>query len=163
MIDFPKTAQGAALLATSEDLIQEGYDWYLANGTYDWYLVTTPDQYHPTSLEITVDSGEHWVPNIEFGYTNPNLHRRIDQDYSIPADSNYLLARYQDYNKHLVDIRTPENKNIVTEDSEPLLGPYIEHGDAYKQTFQIGVWGYNSYRTTQTYIHDEESTTCEIP
>ena len=35
--------------------------------------------------------------------------------------------------------------------------------DQYDQNFDILVAGTNSYRTTETITHDEESTTCEIP
>lgn len=30
-------------------------------------------------------------------------------------------------------------------------------------TYKIGVYGYDSYRMTETFVHDEESRTCEIP
>lgn len=31
------------------------------------------------------------------------------------------------------------------------------------KTYKIGIFGVDSYRTTETYIHDEESTTSEVP
>lgn len=81
------------------------------------------------------DLGDSLVPNTpDFGYTHTNLHRRIDDDPIIPAGSNYPFVVYDKY------------------------------GNPYKQSVKIGVWdGLNSYRTTTTYTHDEESTTCEIP
>lgn len=39
----------------------------------------------------------------------------------------------------------------------------IFYEDQYDQNFDILVAGTNSYRTTETITHDEESTTCEIP
>ena len=70
----------------------------------------------------------------DFGYTNPNLHRRIDQDPVIEPGSDYPFV------------------------------PYDKDGNPYKQHVTIGVWdGVKSYRTTETFTHDEDSTTCEIP
>lgn len=58
----------------------------------------------------------------QLGFTNPNLHRRIDPQ--TPADPKEVRPR----------------------------------------EYTIGVYdGINSYRTTQIFYHDEESTTSEIP
>ena len=86
-------------------------------------------------LILMTDSGEDLSPNVpDFGYTHHNLHRRIDQDPEIPPGSDYPFVKYD------------------------------KDGNAFKQTVVIGVWdGVNSYRTTTTYTHDEESETCEIP
>lgn len=81
-----------------------------------------------TEVEICVNK------DVELRYTNPNLHRRIDQEAEIPPGSDYKLVVY---------------------DAE---------GNPYKQHVKLGVLdGMNSYRVTETFIHDEESTTCEIP
>lgn len=84
---------------------------------------------------ISTDSGRHFVVNEKVaGYTSPNLHRRIDQDAVIPFGTDYPFVQYD------------------------------EEGNAYKQTIVVGTWdGLNSYRTTTTYTHDEESETSEIP
>ena len=86
-------------------------------------------------LELVADFGAVILRNMgEMGYTHPNLHRRIDQNPEIPQGSNYPFVKYR------------------------------EDGTAYPQHVVIGVWdGRNSYRTTTTYTHDEESETCEIP
>ena len=86
-------------------------------------------------LILATDDGTDLVYNSgELGYTNPNLHRRIHDEAEVPIGSNYPFVHYRD------------------------------DGTAYPQHSVIGVWdGINSYRTTTTYIHDEESTTCEIP
>lgn len=93
-------------------------------------------------LVITTDSGESLVPNTgDFGYTHMNLHRRIDDD---PFNNS----------EREVD-PTPGHYPFVYYDAE---------GHPYKQVVKLGVWdGVNSYRTTETLTHDEESTTCEIP
>ena len=120
MIQVPATAHGAARLATAEEIAREQVQYYLANDSED-YLLT--------------DIENFLVPNVpDFGYTNPNLHRRIDNEMIAPPGSNYSFVVY---------------------DSE---------GNAYPQTVKLGIWdGRNSYRTTITHTHDEESTTCEIP
>ena len=59
----------------------------------------------------------------EFGFTHPNLHRRIDP-------------------------RDPEEGSK----------------EVRPKAYTVGVYdGINSYRTVQSFYHDEESTTCEIP
>ena len=58
----------------------------------------------------------------DLGFTNPNLHRRVDPHP--PTDLKEVRAR----------------------------------------NYTIGVYDkLNSYRTTEIFYHDEESTTCEIP
>ena len=120
MVEIPRTARGVARPATEEEIAREESLYYLATDL---------------GFIITTDSGIPLVPNTgEFGYTNPNLHRRIIEDPDIPVGSDYPFVYY---------------------DSE---------GRPYKQSVVLGVWdGIHSYRTTTTYTHDEESTTCEIP
>lgn len=120
MIEIPVTARGLIRPATEQEIEKENGLFYLATDT---------------GLMLMTDSNNLLVPNIdELGYTNPNLHRRVDQDPDIPVGSDYPFVYY---------------------DSE---------GVPYKQNVVIGVWdGVNSYRTTTTFTHDEESTTCEIP
>ena len=120
MIHIPTTARGVARPATPEEIERERLLYYLATDAGD-YLLT--------------DTGDFIVPNVpEFGYTNPNLHRRIDNEIIVEPGSDYPFVKY---------------------DAE---------GNAYPQTVKLGVWdGRCSYRTTTTYTHDEESTTCEIP
>lgn len=58
----------------------------------------------------------------EVGYTNPNLHRRVD-----PQDP-------------------PEGSH------------------KYKPNdYEIGIYSVNSYRTTESHYHDEDTEDCEIP
>ena len=120
MIEFPRTAHGIAVPATAAEIAKE-----------DWFFPLASDE----GLDLTTDEGITIVLNCgEMGYTNPNLHRRIDQNPDIPVGSDYPFVKYR------------------------------EDGTAYPQHVTIGVWdGIYSYRTTTTYIHDEESTTCEIP
>ena len=120
MIHVPMTAHGVARLATDEEIAREQIQYYLADDSCN-YLVT--------------DTGEMLVPNVpNFGYTNPDLHRRIYDEITAPPGSDYPFVVY---------------------DAE---------GNPYPQSVKIGVWdGRHSYRTTTTYTHDEESTTCEIP
>lgn len=120
MIQIPTTARGAARLATKEEIQREQVEYYLADDSQE-YLVT--------------DTLGFLVPNVpDFGYTNPNLHRRIYDEQTAPAGSDYPFVVY---------------------DSE---------GNPYPQSVKLGIWdGIHSYRTTETFTHDEESTTCEIP
>ena len=117
---LPKTAYGMIVPATPEEIAREDSLYPLCTDT-DLLLVT--------------DWGDTIARNTgELGYTNPNLHRRIDQDVIIPPGSDYPFVIYD------------------------------KDGNAYKQAVTIGVWDrIHSYRTTETFIHDEESETCEIP
>lgn len=66
----------------------------------------------PSSLDQELD---------DLGFTNPNLHRRIDP-------------------------QEPTTEGAVAPNS-----------------YVIGIYGKNSHRTVTLYLHDEESTTSEIP
>ena len=120
MTEFPKLAHGVARPATPEEIAKEDYFYPLAS---DEGLILVTD------LDVII------LRNVgEMGFTNPNLHRRIDQNPDIPVGSDYPFVKYR-----------PD-------------------GTAYPQSIVIGVWdGIHSYRTTTPYVHDEESTTCEIP
>ena len=120
MADVATTARGVAKLATPEEIAKEVSKYFLAADT---------------GLTLTSDSGLILAVNLpDFGYTNPNLHRRIDNDPAIEPGSDYPFVHYD------------------------------ENGNPYKQNVVLGVWdGIHSYRTTETFTHDEESTTCEIP
>lgn len=120
MVGYLKTARGLAKPATPEEIAKEDSKYYIASDI---------------ELILTTDTGDLIAPNTgDFGFTHPNLHRRIEDDVTVPEGVSY-----------------------------PLL--YLDpNGVPYKQTIKIGVWdGINSYRTTDTHTHDEESTTCEIP
>lgn len=118
-MEIVATARGLAKPATPKEIAKEEFDFILVADT---------------GCELAIDSGDILYPNSQkFGYTNPNLHRRIDLD-AVGTESDYPFMRYDD------------------------------DGVPYKQSIAIGVWdGYNSYRTTTTHIHDEESIDCEIP
>lgn len=87
------------------------------------------------SLLLT-DSGVSIVTNreAERRYTDPDLHRRIDLEAQGEPGVKYKLVVY---------------------DAE---------GNPYPQVSQLAVWDYmHSTRTIETFIHDEDSETCEIP
>lgn len=117
-MDIATTARGIARLASPEDIEREEFEFILIADS---------------GLELVADCGDLFYPNSKkFGYTHPNLHRRIDLEAI--GDSEYPFMYYD------------------------------ENGLPYNQSIVLGVWdGFNSYRTTTTYIHDEESETCEIP
>ena len=56
------------------------------------------------------------------------------------------------------------SKNCVYSSSAfPMGCEILFYEDQYDQNYDILVAGNNSFRTTETITHDEESTTCEIP
>ena len=91
-----------------------------------------------SGLELLTDTGYSILANYpeELRYTNPDLHRRIDEDADIPPKSTH----------------------------EYVFIAYDANGNPYKQIVNVGILdGMNSYRVMENFIHDEESTTCEIP
>ena len=93
-------------------------------------------------LELLTDSGVPILANtrLEKRYTHPDLHRRINQDAYIPP----------------INPEHPEEGYIFIS--------YDKDGNPYKQFVKVGILdSMHSYRMMETYTHDEESTTCEIP
>lgn len=119
-VEIGRTAHGAARPATPEEIERE-------NRVRDLAV--------DTGLLLCTDNGVPFRLNVpEFGYTNPDLHRRIVTDPEFEPGVHYPFEQYD------------------------------ESGNPYNQSVVLGVWdGLHSFRTTSTYTHDEESTTCEIP
>jgi hypothetical protein len=90
------------------------------------------------------------------GITNPNLHRRIDNspieitgsEYVLSDQDDYILCNQQD-EELLINFYSPFSP------SEPTI--------ALNSSYILNVAGVNSYRTTNTITHEEESTDSEIP
>lgn len=81
------------------------------------------------------------------GITNPNLHRRIDNDLSFISED--------------VALSTENDDVIGTNDGDYVVVPTRVVGG--KADYTVSVGGLNSYRTTERITHDEDSTTEEIP
>lgn len=78
------------------------------------------------------------------GITNPNLHRRVDQDLSFISEAVALST---------------DNDEIIGADAEDYISvPSRVEGGAANYTLSVS--GVNSYRTTQTIDTDADS---EIP
>lgn len=82
------------------------------------------------------------------GITYPNLHRRIDTDLSATISEFYLT--------------TEDGYRLTTEDGFQLLGTSYEPAPG-SESYILSVAGVSSFRTTERKIHDEDSTTSEIP
>lgn len=122
------------------------------------------------------------------GYTAPDLHRRIDNEltayttedaYLLTSDGDYLLGSESDDTPIEIEnietedgdiIETEDGIAIQTEDSDTpppaeefyLLADSIAE-TSYPVTYSLTVQGVNSFRTSKTTIHTEESETSEIP
>lgn len=152
-LDLLRRPNNSRLLTDSNEFTQSDTEKFIALNNESKISVTargvavpaTPDEikledaeyYIGTDLGfiLVTDSGDTIGMNIpDVGYTHPNLHRRMDPDIEIPSGSEYSFVKYD------------------------------KDGNPFRQSTVIGVWdGVHSYRTTTTYTHDEESTTCEIP
>ena len=78
------------------------------------------------------------------GITNPNLHRRIDQDLSFISEA--------------IVLSTDNDEIIGTDTGDYIAVPSRVEGGAANYTLSVS--GVNSYRTTQTLDADPDS---EIP
>lgn len=86
-----------------------------------------------------LDQDAYYMDTV-VGYTNPNLHRRVDpQKPPEPTDPNY-------------DPTDPKSvdRSYLNQELEP-------------RKYNLEIHGVHSYRTTTYTVHDEESTTTEIP
>ena len=91
----------------------------------------------------------------DIGFTNPNLHRRIDPDNppELIPDPNYHSeddsAPVFDPEYNLVDYSSVD-RSYLNKETSP-------------REFDVEIQGTNSYRTTTYHVHNEESITDEIP
>ena len=153
MTEVAKTAYGRARLATDEEVARETIEYFLAEDYESLYLVT--------------DSEELLLSNAgQFGYTDPNLHRRIDNEEPVEIfdptvdRSDYLLAKYGSTGEPDLDMLiTSDNDLIITNEGDHIVWQEITSGNAYWQTNVVGVWdGIDSHRTVTTKTHYEGST-----
>ena len=80
------------------------------------------------------------------GITDPNLHRR----FNIESES-------------LEEVMITEDNLMLAIDDEFVLSSIIDEPVETPYSYVISVQSLNSYRTTQTDVHDESSTESEIP
>ena len=81
-----------------------------------------------------------YTKDIDVGFTNPNLHRRVDpQEPPEPTDPNY-------------DPTDPKSvdRSYLNKEIEP-------------RQYELEIMGVHSYRTTTKIVHSEESIDTEIP
>lgn len=82
------------------------------------------------------------------GITKPNLHRRINSDL--------------DYSLIDCDLLTEEGFILATAEDEEMISP-VEVPNEGEVDYTLSVQAVNSYRTTSRVLHDEDSTTDEVP
>lgn len=82
----------------------------------------------------TLATGVDLTNDTTIGVTNPNLHRRVDNVISCVGYA-------------------------VVGEARVLNSPFELH----PRTYLLGIYNDRSYRTTITYVHDEDSTTSEVP
>lgn len=80
------------------------------------------------------------------GITDPNLHRRFNIESEL-----------------LEEVMTTENNFMLAINDEFVLSSIIDEPVETPYSYVISVQSLNSYRTTQTDVHDESSTESEIP
>ena len=97
--------------------------------------------------QAKLDTAED-IEKDEDGVTKPNLHRRIDTDLTVDTEEFYLT--------------TEDGYRLTTEDGFQLLCTSYEPAPR-SESYILSVAGVSSFRTTERKIHDEDSTTSEIP
>lgn len=80
------------------------------------------------------------------GITDPNLHRRFNIESEL-----------------LEEVMITEDNFMLAIDDEFVLSSVIDEPVETPYSYVISVQSLNSYRTTQTDVHDESSTESEIP
>lgn len=80
------------------------------------------------------------------GVTDPNLHRR----FNIESES-------------LEEVMITEDNFVLAVDDEFVLSSTVDEPVETPYSYVISVQSLNSYRTTQTDVHDESSNESEIP
>ena len=148
MIDDYKMAQGSAKPATPEEIAKETgnkEDTFVSDGIT---LTFTLSEVAFSLEDVTVDDVE--IPSTD--YTFDEETNAITFAVA-PADNSKIIVTYTCNGKTTPNLhRRIDNECTPVADDE--LAP-----DQYSLT----VGGISSYRTTAHTIHDEESTTTEIP
>lgn len=80
------------------------------------------------------------------GITDPNLHRRFNIESEL-----------------LEEVMITEDNFMLAIDDDFVLSSIIDEPIETPYSYVISVQSLNSYRTTQTDVHDESSTESEIP
>lgn len=80
------------------------------------------------------------------GITDPNLHRRFNIESEL-----------------LEEVMITEDNFMLAIDDDFVLSSIIDEPVETPYSYVIAVQSLNSYRTTQTDVHDESSTESEIP
>ena len=87
------------------------------------------------------------------GITKPNLHRRIDNDLTvILSDEGTTVANI-----------VTELGDIIALDDEFVLAVEVSSDIEVPATYALTVGGVNSFRCADYSIHNEDSTTSEVP
>lgn len=85
------------------------------------------------------------------GVTKPNLHRRIDNDLGVVPNKEVYLLTTDDY-------------YLITEDDYFIMVCIPdETASSYSYSYTVSVGGVNSFRTSSTITHDEDSNDSEVP
>jgi hypothetical protein len=95
------------------------------------------------------------------GYTNPNLHRRIDEPGDLSSIYDRFIEPMYDDDSNLIGYKIADyNETFSThEDAES----YLVNDLKIHRNYNLAISGDDSYRTVELVTHDEESEICEIP
>jgi len=150
-IDDYKMAQGPAKPATPEEIakeseIHEVKDKFIGDGTKVTFDLST----NAISItEVTVDGVV--VSSTDYKLDKSNL--KVTFVTAAPANESHIVIEYSSSGYTYPNLhRRIDNK------STPL-----QEGEVAPDTYNLTVSGVNSYRTTESFYHDEDSTTSEIP
>lgn len=137
------------------------------------------ENYPQTAQGPAVPANEQDLAKDAFGITDPNLHRRLSNgSYSppVPPPPPPPTGPYQIMSEDGFVILSEDGFIIlsdgVDEDEETLaditevMTDTIVDGDGdvmYPSDYVVSVAGVNSFRLTKHLVHDEDSTTDEVP
>lgn len=92
------------------------------------------------SSATPIDPESEEAAKDEFGYTNPNLHRRIET----PEYRDKGVIRFNPTTEN----QYPDDEEIESQDLNPDVMPPNE--------YSLRIQSVYSYRTTSTFLHDDE-------
>lgn len=143
----------------TDELTEEYGDYLVYNSDTETYTMKYPISDNQAAKELIGGIDDSEIARDYSGYTHPNLHRRIYEPYQIWKDENGYAGKedtselFGEFLSYLEDERAKIDEDLSDDELKSMYG----------YTYTLKISGVNSYRHTEMYVHNEESTTSEIP
>lgn len=147
-------AQGIAKLAT--DFEKNSFD-----SAPEFTLNTFFRKHSDDDYELLTEEPVGWAYNYnnyyhEPRYTDPDLHRRID-------NQGYIQNDYDTKPVFVNGFYYNSNYELLNDEPDDWDTNYNGYYQRYSPQYEVGVFGVESYRIIKSHYHDEGTTESEIP